>query len=395
MQTLQQLKDVYGDSVDKIVQGNTSNIVFLKSTDDSMIETLSKMSGTRHVTRRESKTISQDANKLMNRNEAKISYTMSTVEEPVISYNDLAYISERQSILFRAGNSVIWNRNETILPMSFRLFENTLIHPGHEYSLQTIPTLSTAMEFDIRTNQPNFTQMLADRMAQAIRAEDAMTAYKNAYGYNDDDVSRLDQDVLSDEVMGLIDSMNWKHFGDGMSEDEIEIDEIREAHIQNQMGVDEYDVDPEALAEAEAALENSKTASEKIYLGKTLSRDDLISASGQVGHGLDSDVARAYKKCRLDMERDMNHFSERGGDLYGVGKFADRLFIKIGNTSADIDAINQNERAMGDSDYDPDDVVGTVSVTDDFYRFLVSLDSWSSIAGGEFEREMIRLMDAR
>lgn len=27
LQTLQQLKDVYGDSVDKIVQGNTSNIV--------------------------------------------------------------------------------------------------------------------------------------------------------------------------------------------------------------------------------------------------------------------------------------------------------------------------------------------------------------------------------
>ena len=33
LQTLQQLKDVYGDSVDKIVQGNTSNIIFLKSTD--------------------------------------------------------------------------------------------------------------------------------------------------------------------------------------------------------------------------------------------------------------------------------------------------------------------------------------------------------------------------
>ena len=48
LQTLQQLKDVYGDSVDKIVQGNTSNIIFLKSTDDRMIETLSKMSGIRH-----------------------------------------------------------------------------------------------------------------------------------------------------------------------------------------------------------------------------------------------------------------------------------------------------------------------------------------------------------
>ena len=48
LQTLQQLRDVYGESVDKIVQGNTSNIVFLKSTDDAMLETLEKMSGKTH-----------------------------------------------------------------------------------------------------------------------------------------------------------------------------------------------------------------------------------------------------------------------------------------------------------------------------------------------------------
>ena len=40
LQTLQQARDVYGDSVDKIIQGNVANIVFLKSTDDTMIETL-------------------------------------------------------------------------------------------------------------------------------------------------------------------------------------------------------------------------------------------------------------------------------------------------------------------------------------------------------------------
>ena len=30
LQTLQQLIDVYGDSVDKVIQGNTSNIIYLK-----------------------------------------------------------------------------------------------------------------------------------------------------------------------------------------------------------------------------------------------------------------------------------------------------------------------------------------------------------------------------
>lgn len=87
------LKDVYGDSVDKIVQGNTSNIVFLKSTDDTMIETLSKMSGVRHKTYTDSKTITRDMQAIikMTQNEAKTSYTMTTKEEPVISYNDMAF----------------------------------------------------------------------------------------------------------------------------------------------------------------------------------------------------------------------------------------------------------------------------------------------------------------
>ena len=176
LQTLQQLRDVYGESVDKIVQGNTSNIVFLKSTDDAMLETLEKMSGKTHKSFTDSKTITRDMQKLMMQNEGKASYTMTTREVPVISYNDMAFISERNSIIFRAGDSPVWNRNETILPMSWRLFKNTITQPGKDYSLQTIPTLSSALEFDIRQNQPDFIKMLDKRIAQACKAAEAMAA---------------------------------------------------------------------------------------------------------------------------------------------------------------------------------------------------------------------------
>ena len=136
--------------------------------------------------------------------EGKTSYTMTTKEEPVISYNDMAFISERNSIVFRAGDSPIWNRNETILPMSWRLFKDTIQQPGKTYSLQTIPTLSTAMDFDVRKNQPNFTKMLEKRMMQAQVAEDAAKSYQEAYEYDDDDIARLDPDNYSDEIMDLI-----------------------------------------------------------------------------------------------------------------------------------------------------------------------------------------------
>lgn len=148
LQTLQQLKDVYGDSVDKIVQGNTNNIVYLKSNDDAMLDTLVKMSGIRHTTYSDSKTVTIDKERVFFQNEGKVSVQYQTKEEPVISFNDYAFIAPRNSIVIRAGDSPIWNRNQAILPMSWRLFKNTIIHPGHSYSLQTIPTLSSAIDFD-------------------------------------------------------------------------------------------------------------------------------------------------------------------------------------------------------------------------------------------------------
>ena len=98
---------------------------------------------------------------------------MTTKEENVISYNDMAFISPRNSIVFRAGDAPIWNRNQMVLPMSWRLFKDTIVHPGHDYTLQTIPTLSTAMEFDVRKNQPNFYKMLDKRMEQAYKSKAA------------------------------------------------------------------------------------------------------------------------------------------------------------------------------------------------------------------------------
>ena len=184
---------------------NTSNIIYLKSTDDSMIETLTKMSGTTHRVYRDSKTVTRDVEKLMLQVEGKVSYTSTAKEEAVITYNDLAYLPERNSIVFRAGDQPIWNRNETILPMSWRLFLNKIEHYGHEdYTLQTIPTLSTAIDFDVRQNQPDFGLMLETRLEQASYVETAAETFAKAYGYSTFDIERLDPDVYADEVLDIV-----------------------------------------------------------------------------------------------------------------------------------------------------------------------------------------------
>lgn len=393
LQTLQQLRDVYGESVDKIVQGNTSNIVFLKSTDDSMIETLSKMSGTRHKVYRDSKTVTKDTERLVKgfNVEGKVSFTMSAKEEPVISYNDLAFISERNSILFRAGDSPVWNRNETILPMSWRLFRDTIVHPGHEYSLQTIPTLSSALDFDVRLNQPDFEKMLSKRMKQAESAARSKEIYQQVYNYADIDIARLDPDVYSDEVMDLVDASLREVIAEetGANPDEVDTDDVPEGF---------YDEDWEADLDMERAAEEAmraKVEREKlIYAGNQINRDMLLRGDGQTAlHSLDREICEAYQATRAYLEKDTTHFSVGAG---GSLRSADgrTLFIDTVDESESLRELNDHAKSEQTGVYaegEISDLNGYV-VTDEFLVFLASLDSWHRLADGEFERAMANIM---
>ena len=399
LQTLQQLRDVYGESVDKIVQGNTSNIVFLKSTDDSMLDTLQKMSGTKHRAYTDSKTVTKDMERLVMQTEGKVSYTMSVKEEPVISYNDMAFISERNSIVFRAGDSPVWNRNETILPMSWRLFKDTIQHPGHNYTLQTIPTLSSALDFDVRLNQPDFTKMLAKRMAQAERAPEAKEVYQAAYGYSDYDISRLDPDVYSDEVMGLIESMAWEELGmDPHGLEEFDADAYEASFMIND---DEYEENTEVLEATTRRMEAMEKMGQKIYAGSTISRDMLVNPDGSPLHStLDAEIIAAYKAARPHMEMDAVHFSVAGdGSLRsreGSVTYISKLDESEALREAQRAAKDQGSRVFAEEGTEADLAgISTFRVHGEFYSFLASLDTWQGLARGEFDREMNLQMKVR
>jgi type IV secretory pathway TraG/TraD family ATPase VirD4 len=402
LQTLQQLRDVYGESVDKIVQGNTSNIVFLKSTDDSMIDTLQKMSGTRHRAYTDSKTVTKDTERLIKglQTEGKVSYTMSVKEEPVISYNDMAFISERNSIVFRAGDSPVWNRNETILPMSWRLFKDTIQHAGHDYTLQTIPTLSSALDFDVRLNQPDFTKMLAKRMAQAERAPEAKELYQAAYGHSDYDISRLDPDVYSDEVMGLIESMAWEELGiDPGNLEEFDAEAYDASFIFND---DEFEENTEVIEATARRMEEMERMGQKIYAGSSISRDMLVNPDGSaLLNTLDAEIVAAYKAARPHLERDTNHFSVGGdGSLRsrdGRVTYISRLDESEALRDAQRAARDDSSRVFAEDDLDTADLgrMNTFLVHGEFYEFLGSLDTWQGLAQGEFDREMSVQMRVR
>lgn len=386
---------------DLVPTHNTSNIVFLKSTDDSMLDTLQKMSGTTHRSYVDSKTVTQDKEKMLKgfSTEGKVSYTMATKEEPVIKYNDMAFISERQSIVFRAGDPPVWNRNETILPMSWRLFKDTIIHPGHDYSLQTIPTLSSALDFDVRMNQPNFSEMLDNRMRQAIRAGQAKEIYKEAYGLDDFGVERLDPDVYSDEVMSLIDSISWEELGINPDEAaEVTDPGAFESPDGMYMSDEMFEVNTDVVQEVATRSEVDKKRKELRFAGRTVSMEMLVGIDDTPVYALEQTIVRAFQASRRQLERDSAHFTMRNGDLYS----ADGRTVYISHTdeSEDLRILNDSSKDPGSRVFAEDGVegqdeaaqLGSFALHGEFLQYLAGLSSWSDLGQGHFERAVERLM---
>lgn len=401
LQTLQQLTKIYGNDSDKILQGNTSNIIFLKSTDDAMIETLQKMSGTTHRVYKNSKTVTRDTEAIfsgLGGNEGKTSYTMTAQEEPVIKFNDMMYIAERNSIVFRAGDAPVWNRRQMILPMSWRLRQSTISHPGHTYSFQTIPTLSSAKEFKVERNMPDFNAMLAQRLQQALAVNDAKTLYMEMFGYTERDIETMDMDEYADAIMEIVNAS-------------IEGDSTDESGNVRSLDVDEYEALRQSMGEgvrADSQVNEEQirvtretqaaydVASKARFAGGMLSPLDLYDPRMQgANHQYDRAIIDAYLEVRGDMERD-DLFTVASTGLCGedgVTPYIVQASASVSLAEANKAAKDPGSRVFADGELEETDVskVGTFEVTNAFLKFLSEQTSWS-FANGRFEQAMAQRM---
>ena len=385
LQTMQQLISVYGSDVDKVIQGNVANIIFLKSTDDSLLETLQKMSGTKHVSEIDGKNIGYDIEKIWLRTEGKVNYNFSTKEVPVIKYNDLAFIKMRNSIIFRAGAAPIWNRNQTAHPMSWRLHMNTIEVPGKKFTLKTIPTTSTVMEYDLRKNQPNFEDMLEKRISQALLVEQCVDMYKNVHGFSDFNIAQLDPDEFASDVLDLITSIRDNDMEDdemlsALSEYDLDNVEPNEEFIQTTMNINQK-------------LDANKR---KVYAGGKWSREMFYpdygvvdGHGGQPNHSCDSVLIKAY----LALQGEFKNASREGFDVQDDSLYiGDTLAIRKLDMSEYAETVQQASHNPSSKVYSEsgEPVVETsYEVTDDFYKYLADMTSWKFL-GGKFDKEVAR-----
>lgn len=438
LQTLQQLRDIYGDSIDKILQANTSNIVYLKSTDTTMLEELEKMSGKRHESHADSQSSTIRTRKLGIKNAPDISVTTSIKEVPVISINDMLRIPRNSDMVFGHGDP-IWSINQTALPMSWQLHNNQVhdVTLPEGYSLLTVPSISNTAEFDTLGNQPDFSKMVTKRFKQASIAADVLNRYKEVYGItSDDQISKLDQEKLSKQLMaGINDNIRHeavvnsreaedaaKYTPDVNEEDLMEFDETSEDNFEsvddNNISdakpsdeIDPWSLSEKALAKSASELDSSSEPNDgvrkaynegiqrqneytkKIYGRGVISRDNLISA-GEPRHEMLAIISQAYANSLQNFRRDTGRFNvDEYGTLRGSYQGETVKYIESSDNPdfSDKEDLKKVQALSVGSGDDELTAANHYKVNRSFVYYLASLDSWEDIAGGKFDAEMGRI----
>ena len=350
---------MYGDSVDKIIQGNTANIVFLKSPDDTLLETLSKMSGTRHEAYIDSKTVNKDLNRVVSQTDERISYTMATKEVPLISYNDMANIAPCNSMVFRIGDTPIWNRNQMALPMSHCIHSNQINVSGKKFTLLTVPTTSSALEFDLTAMVPDFDAMLEQRLTEFETIDDAKAVYKDQTGLSDAEINRMDADVYAAEVMSIANALINQRKAE---------EEAKGKQQQSMLHMIENEDIKEAMKEEE---EKHAEGRKMRYAGGKLSREDIVKS----GSSYNDIFFEAFMETRDDWKRNPNVIFDENGVKARDGRvlidFNNQALKDFGNQLAEA-AQEEGNRVYAEEDSG----VKGIEIRPEFITWLCELESW-------------------
>ena len=423
LQTLQQLRDVYGDSIDKILQGNTANIVYLKSNDASMLDTLIELGGVRHESRRSSKSVTEHAKKLFADVEDSVSYTTSTSEVPVIQKNDMLFIQKGNNMVFRLGENPLWSKNQLAMPFAHAL-HSKLFPESPDYSLMTVPTPSNTDDFDILGNIPDWVDMVEKRVRQARIAQEMITRYTDVYDLGPDGMQRLDPELVSIELMVAVNE--HLHLEDRQAEAHAQ--EQEDAVKRYQENREDWEVDPddidfsdndfpdlnldfdenwtgtevedlsnhaathEALSHPESNqagldqginLVNNSKQNETFLGGSTdvpISRQDFVNQ----GAMYDGILSNAYDVTRRQFE----HLGDQGWQVKDDGSLFHDGVLFMRNEAEELDSLkkNNNVNVVEDDDTSQPDIKW--EPTHEFKSWLIKKDNAVTLVDGKFYREL-------
>lgn len=296
LQTLQQLKDVYGDSVDKIVSSNTAVLMYLISNDKDMLEDLSKLAGTEHVARVTGKTFSKKHGGVIETIDENVSYNVQENEERLLTVDDLMSFTNGEAMVLtavsRKGNSgeairpnPIYNTEDKLLPMAWALHTKGHNSKMFKTEFSNAEVATSVSDTNVIDDIPDFNRLYEKRLIQASYVNTAKKQYLDQMGLTEDDLALMDSDTVADEIMRRINAVMNKSVS-GLDDDASKsmrpsIDEYEDNEEQINESVKEYVEGTDRIhqkdrenAQKEASLiEEAKST--KRYFNGTLSYKDF------------------------------------------------------------------------------------------------------------------------
>jgi hypothetical protein len=238
-------------------------------------------------------------------------------------------------------------------------------------------------------------KMFEKRLKQAAKAEKAMRYYQDVYGLTDDQINRLDVDVYADDIMEMISSMMNPDLDLTVREENPDVDvidvEVEQTEITKTAAKND---EVEKAMVSDTRIQQAKMADKKIYANGTISRNDLYTNFG-ANHSLDASISDVYFRMRNHFSQDATYFrvdpktndlTSPSGVLYIQGANNARMAQRMNDASED-----PNSRVLSEGEIDEGAARNDLTVTDAFYKFLVSFDTDWPFTRGEFARQMARV----
>lgn len=222
LQSMEQLKTIYGDSVAQILQANVGTFFFLKSKDTGLINLLIGMNGKKIVIDQNSQSYQKPVGGFHLRdqfvgkkgvdNRPQVNETYTKQERDLLDVNAYLHlnddVTDGNAIVSR-GSATVVSKGPTILPMSSTLYgKDDGIHHTGGYGKgmvnRALPVMADAGSTNPLNNIPDFEKMVSQRITEAKWAPKVKERFMKVEGLSNHEMKHIDRDVLAERLMAGI-----------------------------------------------------------------------------------------------------------------------------------------------------------------------------------------------
>lgn len=384
LQTLQQLRDVYGDSIDKIVSSNTAVLMYLISNDMDMLEDLSKIAGSTHVARQTGKTYSKKhgAVELIDEN---ISYNVQENEERLFTVDELMSFTNGEAMVLtavtRQGNSgeavrpnPVHDTKDRLLPMAWALHKDGHNSNKFKTEFSNAEVATSVVDNDVIDDMPNFSEMYEKRLIQASLVNEATEQYQKHMNVSEDELLMMDNDSVANEIMKRISSiMNGS--SSGLTDQEYESDDVQDrmkefANFEDQRKKSAKETVPKEDQKHQGTLLDSKKertkdqeAMQKPRYFNLISYEDLKNGQ-EVKNTMTKALAKTVKNLRSHLNDNLYHIDTvQEQDVNGEMSDVNYVVSNEGNHKVARLGVDDSAKGLGAKQ-------GKWTVEDDFITML-------------------------